>query len=487
MSFLPHLCLENIFLNLSQDSKTLHSCILVNKQWCISSIPILWRDPFKLCQCLRKPNKLVPLLNTYLSFLPSTTRKLLEITSIIGRPTLFNYPVYLRSINVVLIHGSVEYWTDSVFGADSTSLQKITPICKVLCEYFLCNSSRIDYLDLEHASWFDIFELNGATTSLSSIKSVVIDDQQRFPDQFKNLSSVMKNARYLRLSLRYRKNDPVCKNIVTLLQNQKYLKKISLCSHVSDFFQNIWDSLASSQLLHKSLTSIEFHEATFDDYSLLQLSRFYNLQYLKFYRCRNFNSEIQEIEDSLVFQNLSQLIIFKIGVNPQVLEFLLKKSNRNLNVLEFHDHYVTNFHETVLCCVSFCQNLTRFVASIQVNQISDVIALFKECKKLEYFHIYDLKLLFEDEEEPLDEYWPPELELFHAKELLEELGSCIPMTMKMMKVWMNWLITIEDIETFVSKCAYFDLKMKVLEFRHCKGFGNAHKKVIKNFLQNDNI
>ncbi|CAG8808624.1 18101_t:CDS:1, partial [Racocetra fulgida] len=70
--------------------------------------------------------------------------------------------------------------------------------------------------------------------------------------------------------------------------------------------------------------------------------------------------------------------------------------------------------------------------------------------KLEYFHIYDAKLLFEDEEEPWDEYRPPELELFNATELLEELGSCIPITMRTIKVWMNWLITIEDIEAFVS-------------------------------------
>ncbi|CAG8497722.1 18970_t:CDS:1 [Racocetra persica] len=485
---LPHLCLENIFLNLEQDSKTLHSCVLVNKQWSISSVPILWRDPFRLCQNLRKPEKLVPLLNTYLSFIPSYTQERLEITSkkIIGRPTIFNYPVYLRSISVVLIHGSVEYWTDSIFGADSFPLQKITPICKVLCEYFLCNSSRIDYLDLEYAAnWFNIFDLDGATTSLSSIQSVIIDDQQSFPDQFENLSSVMKNARYLRLSLRNRKNVPVCKNVINLLQTQKYLKKISLFSHVSDFFQNIWDSLASSPLLHKSLTSIEIHEATFDDSSLLQLSKFYNLQHLKFYRCRNFTGDIQEIDDSSVFQNLSQLIICKIQMDSRILEFILKKSNTNLNVLEFHDHNITDFHKTVLWCIGFCKNLTRFVASIQVNQISDIILLFKECKKLEYFHIYDAKLLFEDEEEPWDEYRPPELELFNATELLEELGSCIPITMRTIKVWMNWLITIEDIEAFVSKCVNFNLNMKVIEFRHCKGFGNAHKEVIKNYLLNN--
>ncbi|CAG8500765.1 6046_t:CDS:1 [Cetraspora pellucida] len=486
MNFLPHLCLEKIFLNLEQDSKTLHSCILVNKQWSVSSVPILWKDPFRLCKYLRKPKKLVPLLNTYLSFLPSSTQKRLGITSIIGRPTFFNYPVYLRRISVVLIHGSVEYWADSIFGPDSTSLETITYICKVLCEYFLCNSSRIEYLDLDHANWFNIFKLKGATTSLSSIKSVVIDDQRNFPDQIENLSSVMQNARSLSLSLRYRKNDPVCKNIMNLLQTQKSLKEISLFSHVSDFFQNIWDSLASSKLLHKSLTSIEFHEATFDNSSLLQLSKFYNLHHLKLYRCRNFTGNIQEVDKLSVFKNLSQLIICKIQMNPQILEFLLKKSNTSLSVLEFHDHNITDFHKTVLWCVGFCKNLSRFVASIQVNQIPDIILLFKECKKLEYFHIYDLKLLFEDEEEPWDEYRPPELELFHAKELLEELGSCIPMTMRTIKVWMNWLISGEDIEAFVSKCMSFNLNMKVIEFRHCKGFGSLHKEVIKKYLLNNN-
>ena len=39
-------CLVTIFENLKNDYKSLHSCILVNRQWHTINIPILWRNPF---------------------------------------------------------------------------------------------------------------------------------------------------------------------------------------------------------------------------------------------------------------------------------------------------------------------------------------------------------------------------------------------------------------------------------------------------------
>ena len=35
-----------LFEELQSDSKTLFSCLLVNKLWCETAIPILWRDPW---------------------------------------------------------------------------------------------------------------------------------------------------------------------------------------------------------------------------------------------------------------------------------------------------------------------------------------------------------------------------------------------------------------------------------------------------------
>src|SRR4051812_37212795 len=54
VSKLPVECLANIFENLSHENlgvknysfTVLHSCVLVNKNWCITAIPILWRHPW---------------------------------------------------------------------------------------------------------------------------------------------------------------------------------------------------------------------------------------------------------------------------------------------------------------------------------------------------------------------------------------------------------------------------------------------------------
>ena len=45
--FLTEIILRIIEL-LKGDTKTLHSCILVNRLWCKITVPILWTNTFKL-------------------------------------------------------------------------------------------------------------------------------------------------------------------------------------------------------------------------------------------------------------------------------------------------------------------------------------------------------------------------------------------------------------------------------------------------------
>ncbi|CAG8437802.1 7774_t:CDS:1 [Diversispora eburnea] len=488
-AFLPHLCLQNIFQHFSQDLKTLYSCALVNTHWCIATIPELWQDPFKSCHKLREPIRLAPLVNTYISFLSPATIKSLGITPKIQQPTFFNYPVYLHNINLNLIHGSIEYWKSPVGDQDSkdteqvlVELEKITQLCKVLCEYFLCHSSRIDHLDICYTNW-DIFQLEGAKKSLSKIKSFEFDGDC-FPNQLKTLTSINNNIQDLSVTLiGFGDKSKIIEDIVTLIQAQNNLCSIRINITFTSSFQNLWDNLFMSPQAN-SIKTIEFRDIIFDSFNTflpLQLSKFKKLENLRIYKCRNFDGDVREVNDLLAFVNLYQIRVERISLKPEFFHLLLKSGN-NLTEIELLDQIIEGFDEIINWCGIYCKNLTRFVASIQKNQIHNIIDLLQKCPNLEYFHVYDVKLKFEHEYDPWPEYSPPELLFFPASELMKEFGEKIPKKMKVIKIWMNWLITLEELEKFVERCVSNALNLKVMEFRHCVGFGNSHRDVIKRYL-----
>src|SRR6266498_783269 len=78
-TFLPTECIRQIFDEFKDDKETLHSCLLVNRYWCINTIDILWRQPFRflytcrkeICQCThekvyKRQSQASNLLETYL-------------------------------------------------------------------------------------------------------------------------------------------------------------------------------------------------------------------------------------------------------------------------------------------------------------------------------------------------------------------------------------------------------------------------------------
>ncbi|CAG8465183.1 14298_t:CDS:2 [Rhizophagus irregularis] len=84
---LPAECLQHIFAHLSYSKSSLHSCLLVNRLWCVNVVKVLWSQPFHLLnicpsstspfgvqgQCNRTTKdtyiQCAALINVYLSFL----------------------------------------------------------------------------------------------------------------------------------------------------------------------------------------------------------------------------------------------------------------------------------------------------------------------------------------------------------------------------------------------------------------------------------
>src|SRR5688572_20934487 len=78
---------------LSNDIKSLHSCLLVDRTWCKTTVPILWKNPLKFCPTYNALNILFDIILLHLSKESRDILKNQEIDLVVEahRRPLFNY------------------------------------------------------------------------------------------------------------------------------------------------------------------------------------------------------------------------------------------------------------------------------------------------------------------------------------------------------------------------------------------------------------
>ncbi|PKC55271.1 hypothetical protein RhiirA1_475917 [Rhizophagus irregularis] len=106
---LPEL-IYNIIKYFHNDYSTLYSCVLVNRLWCRIMIPILWENPFSI------PIKNYNVIDIYLHYLNDDLKTKLneyKINKLFPSTTLFNYPMFLKYLNIYKIISSVEKWSET--------------------------------------------------------------------------------------------------------------------------------------------------------------------------------------------------------------------------------------------------------------------------------------------------------------------------------------------------------------------------------------
>src|SRR5436190_19713632 len=97
LTILTNDCLIEIFRDFKDDPRTLHSCALVNKNFCELAIPLLWHNPFAFT---RKIYNKALLIRTYLclSIVDDSTKPRLKIHNL-PKP-FFEYHKFLRGFEL---------------------------------------------------------------------------------------------------------------------------------------------------------------------------------------------------------------------------------------------------------------------------------------------------------------------------------------------------------------------------------------------------
>src|SRR4051812_12502251 len=97
---IPDECYDEIFYQLRNDRKTLHTCIFVNRFFCHKATQLLWGTPFEHINLENPKSPLI--INTYVSSLVDEDKSYLRLAGIpiesLEAP-FFYYPEYLKNYN----------------------------------------------------------------------------------------------------------------------------------------------------------------------------------------------------------------------------------------------------------------------------------------------------------------------------------------------------------------------------------------------------
>src|ERR1043165_263513 len=120
---IPGDCILNILKYLYKDHKTLFSCLLINKQWCEITVPILWRKPWKLGISIEFWEFIT---DTLILCLSDYSKQVLHINGIISSTVLsqqpkFDYISYIEYISQDLITKFVNNYITTNFEEDTFS------------------------------------------------------------------------------------------------------------------------------------------------------------------------------------------------------------------------------------------------------------------------------------------------------------------------------------------------------------------------------
>src|SRR5436190_15578164 len=104
-----------LFEELQDDSKSLFSCLTVNRIWCETVIPVLWKNPWRYDINYQNKNSLYHIITYYLTddvkeFL---TRQGIRLPPISRKSLLFDYLSFCRNISLNIMNNIISIGSSS--------------------------------------------------------------------------------------------------------------------------------------------------------------------------------------------------------------------------------------------------------------------------------------------------------------------------------------------------------------------------------------
>ncbi|PKK60504.1 hypothetical protein RhiirC2_793213, partial [Rhizophagus irregularis] len=408
------------------DYSTLHSCILVNKLWCRSAIPLLWKNPFSI------PTGNYNFIEIYLYNLNKYLKEILNeyqiIDSLLTSNTLFNYPSFIKYLNISKINPSIELWlkahninlnSDLVF-----EFKKFINIS--LIKLFIENEVNLHTLELEASN---AYYTN--TYYINNILEIILQ----------NPNFISNNIINLKFSISSSINNNRISQLINLQQN---LKKISFSSNTLPLYQSLLLSKESN--CSNTLNTIIFRDINFRGINNLDkiFEQLNVLESVHLIYCYSLNTEfIQQIINLTKPIKLKSLFINEI---PRIesLELLLQKSGNYLENfgygIRFSFFGMQTKRQLLELIIKYCKNIRLLDYCVFNDDINSLMSsLIENIKQnLNYLSIN------------LSNYKNNNIKL-----ILQNLGQTLPSKIEYLSLVLD--IKVNDIEIFLknSKVTFF--------------------------------
>ncbi|CAB4419732.1 hypothetical protein RhiirA5_351100 [Rhizophagus irregularis] len=434
---LPADCLYEIFTLLKDDTKSLHSCILVNRLWCETAMPYLWSKPFR--QSTPPPASLI---NNFIACLSDDERAELiqagiRIPTVFKRPPTFNYASFLPHVSLESLYSAVHQWTlqtsvkrRSLANYRCNEINEMAlSVYHALCRIFFDDRSNIYSLSLDRPSRQKTSLMDksyGSDLHVRNIRDLSI----RYTTDTFLFDALHKQAVNIENLSVVKSSDSGLKNfndqqfLSSLIFSQLKLRQFSLTCYdsVNGFTSNVLTPLASQS---DTLVSLKLHGIPFpSDCSISALTICSNLEELEIRRCTNGPGcsiapiqaaefpnlrKIRVVESSILWGTLLDVVISK---NPLDLEEVLYQPWED----EEHDTLSTSIIQSI---AQWKPKLKTFGIALSADEVSflEEILTTPECK-IENLSLFSLG----SPECGMEKIWP-------------ELGHHMPSTLKHLNIW----------------------------------------------------
>ena len=204
-----------LFEELQDDSKSLFSCLLVNRLWCETVIPILWRNPWHYNINDQKRSSLYHII---ILSLPNDSKEFLTSQGIQFSTSCqflsFDYLYFCKSINIKVIKNIISLSTSSTYNRFLLQQE--------IYDLFMKKFSEIKYLDMRSIE-HQIFYFPRAKTCLDSLCELKCDASSD-PVYFYGLACICKNLqRFIVINTGVKVNDGMVK-LIEAQKNLRYLE-----------------------------------------------------------------------------------------------------------------------------------------------------------------------------------------------------------------------------------------------------------------------
>ncbi|GBC10130.1 hypothetical protein RclHR1_09360008 [Rhizophagus clarus] len=460
-SLLPLEIFEEIFENLHDDKITLHSCILVNRSWCITAIPILWRRPFVL---LNKPS--VKLIHTYIANVFDQLESEVRLTKyikILSRP-FFKYSMYLKDLRTKILTQSIKDWVNGMECQFESELEgsffdfnEVELVCHL---YSLLIKSFISVQNIIHCS----------LENFQSLRGHHIEYSPKYPKFLRSLQIEIKYDNHI-LSYLTRINCVTLEEIwigplssgvqldslSQLIKIQNSLKDFRLYGPRCEWLGVPIEIISALSNQYKTLHTIRFSECNFSFYNLFDyLGICQNLKNLEFHNC-DFPEDQATSWCNVTFPNLEILsFVGVVYLDVEKVTTIVKNSQKNLSKVFLPcmtpQEDLTMFTEILMNC----KNVTCF--AFWANTDAELDAAFRA---LESFN--SLECLSIDSEDGL---------ILNSNQL-SQLGKILTPTLRHLEICVD--TSAESFEQFLLNLKA-DLESLTLSW--CPNISDDHIKVI---------